>query len=310
MTHRFSCMGCEMQIVGAPEHRARAAEALLRELDARLSRFRPDSELCALNGDPRAEVPVSALLRAAVSAGLQAAATTGGLVDPTLLGALERAGYDSTREGTSPAPLQEALAAAPARRPARPAPAADWRAFAIGEGVIRRPPGLRFDTGGCGKGFSADLVARGLGDLEQFAVDCGGDLMIGGTAGKPFAVDVIHPLTREVAHTLRVTRGGVATSGLDVRIWRRPGGGFAHHLLDPATAEPAWTGLIGATALAPTALEAETLAKAALLSGPAGARRLLARHGGVIVHDDGDVEPLGAARPRPVVRIPLGAVAV
>ena len=44
------------------------------------------------------------------------------------------------------------------------------------------------------------------------------------------------------------------------------------------------------TALAPTTLHAETLAKAALLSGADGARRVLARHGGLLIHDDGEVE--------------------
>ena len=41
-----------------------------------------------------------------------------------------------------------------------------------------------------------------------------------------------------------------------------------------------------ATALAPTALDAEVRAKAALLSGPDGAGRWLS-HGGVLVLDDG-----------------------
>ena len=50
------------------------------------------------------------------------------------------------------------------------------------------------------------------------------------------------------------------------------------------------------TALAPTALEAETLAKAALLSGPRAGAALLAEHGGVLVHDDGDVRARRAAR--------------
>jgi hypothetical protein len=41
-------------------------------------------------------------------------------------------------------------------------------------------------------------------------------------------------------------------------------------------------------------LAAEALAKAALLSGPAGARALLAaHHGGVLIHDGGEVEPVG-----------------
>ena len=76
---------------------------------------------------------------------------------------------------------------------------------------------------------------------------------------------------------------------------RRADGRTAHHLLDPATGEPAWTGLLAVTALAPTTLEAETLAKIALLSGPAGARRLLARGGGVAIHADGGVETIGPA---------------
>ena len=93
--------------------------------------------------------------------------------------------------------------------------------------------------------------------------------------------------------TIRVARGGIATSGLNIRIWREPDGRFAHHLLDPSTGRPAWTGLIGVTALGDTALEAETLSKIALLSGPRGARHMLADHGGVIIHDSGDVEVIG-----------------
>ena len=62
--------------------------------------------------------------------------------------------------------------------------------------------------------------------------------------------------------------------------------------------------MISATALAPTAVEAEALAKAALLSGPTRAKRWLRRHGGLIVHDDGRTEIL---EPRPVVRLEVAA---
>jgi hypothetical protein len=57
--------------------------------------------------------------------------------------------------------------------------------------------------------------------------------------------------------------------------------------------------------LAPTALAAEALAKAAFLSGPARARRLLRRGGGVLIHDDGGVEPVG----RLYARVPLEVAA-
>ena len=173
--------------------------------------------------------------------------------------------------------------------------------------MIRRPPGLELDLGGSVKGWAADFVAARLARHGRCAVDCGGDLRVAAGSGAPWEVRVRHPLTGAIAHTLRVRAGGVATSGIDARLWERPEGDFAHHLIDPATGSPAWTGLVAATALAPTALEAEALAKAALLSGPAAGRRLLqGRHGGVLVHDDGAVEPVG--RRRRSLRLPQVAL--
>ena len=160
-------------------------------------------------------------------------------------------------------------------------------------GMIRRPPGLQLDLGGSIKGWAADLVGMRLARDGRFAVDCGGDLRVSAGRGAPWEVRVRHPLTGAIARTLHVRSGGVATSGIDERLWQREEGGFAHHLIDPATGTSAWTGLIAVTALAPTALEAEALAKAALLSGPVAGRQLLrARHGGVLVHDDGGVDPV------------------
>jgi thiamine biosynthesis lipoprotein len=264
----------------------------------RLSRFIPESELSALNRDARRAVPASPLLRAAVGAGLWAAHRSGGLVDSTLVRALEQTGYGSSLDGAEPASLVEALRAAPRRRPARPNPASRWSEVQIDEqaGLIVRPPGLMFDTGGIGKGLCADAVAQRLSSYTRFVVDCGGDIAVGGvgTQLEPYAIEIEHPLTKHSIGTVRLARGGVATSGLNVRIWRNRDGQFAHHLLDPSTGAPAWTGLIGVTAIGASALEAETLSKMALLLGPDGARAVLGEHGGVIVHDDGGVEQVGA----------------
>lgn len=102
-----------------------------------------------------------------------------------------------------------------------------------------------------------------------------------------------NPLSGERSHVLRLGSGAVATSGLDLQIWRGEERRYRHHLLDPAGGAPAWTGLIGATALSDTAVEAETLAKAALLSGPVGGRDVLAGLGGLLVDDEGRVEAVG-----------------
>ena len=67
-----------------------------------------------------------------------------------------------------------------------------------------------------------------------------------------------HPLEQEPVARLRIADGAVATSSIVRRAWRTAEGRTAHHLLDPATGEPVRTGLVAVTALAPTALEAET----------------------------------------------------
>ena len=275
----FDCMGTTVRLL---TDEADECRAFLEHFDATLSRFRPDSELCRLNADPREEVPVSGLLHAAISAGLLAAELTNGLVDPTLVAQLEAIGYDRTRRDPELS-LEDALQLMPHRAPAKPDPQELWRRVALTDAVVRRPPGLRLDTGGTGKGLAADLLANRL--EGRWAVDCGGDLRVGGA----HAVEVRHPLTRQSIHTLHVEDGAVATSGIDTRLWRAADGRPRHHLLDPSTGEPAWTGLISVTALAPTALEAEAVAKAALLSGPKDAAKWLRRHGGLLITDDGDV---------------------
>jgi FAD:protein FMN transferase len=314
----FDAMGSHVRLLigepgpGMPPAAVAAEQGrrFVEDFDAALSRFKPASELCRLNADERERVPASELLRRAVEAGVSAAERSDGLVDPTLVGEIEEAGYVASRAGMDGLPLAEALGDAPPRRPASPRPEQRWRGFAIDDeaGEIVRPPGLRFDTGGTGKGLAADMVAAGLRGYSRFIVDCGGDIRIGGADAlvHPYEVFVEHPITGGRAHVLRLGSGGVATSGINVRIWRDEQGRYAHHLLDPASGEPAWTGLVGATALGDTALEAETLSKAALLSGPERGREILAGRGGMLIHDSGRAELVGPLAVAPRIRLPEG----
>lgn len=277
----FDCMGTTIRLVVADEPTALACQEFLHDFDRALSRFRPDSELSRLNADPREDVPASALLRGAITAGLMAAELTQGLFDPTLTPALEANGYDRTRRDPE-LPLQEALLLAPRRQPA--SGATGWTRVQLTDHSIRRPRGLAFDTGGIGKGLAVDMLALRLNG-GAWAIDAGGDLRVSGS----YDVRVRHPLTQDTIKTLRLTDQAVATSGIDRRLWRADDGTPRHHILDPATEQPAWTGVIGATALAPTATEADALAKAALLSGPRDAHKWLRRHGGLFITDDGTV---------------------
>jgi thiamine biosynthesis lipoprotein len=292
----FGALGTTVRVVViAPDAVARAdrVEDLLRDYDRRLSRFRADSELSALNAARTDVVRASPLLLDAVAAAMWAVARSGGLVDPTLLPELERAGYTESRTPTGGrvaggVPLPEGPGT-----PAAPHPGRRWRQIGVlrEAGVVHRPAGLRLDLGGSGKGHVADLAAAELEGAERWVVDCGGDLRVGCTA--PQEVHVAHPLENAIAARLTLTAGAVATSAIHARAWLAADGTPRHHIIDPATGEPAWTGIVASTALAPSVLEAETLAKTALLSGPETARRLLAMRGGLIVSRDGEVERIG-----------------
>jgi thiamine biosynthesis lipoprotein len=309
--HRdFACFGgiATIHVRGASPSSAEEAADRAREklLDAhrRLSRFNPESELTRLNRDPRGEVPAAPLLRALAAAVATAGAASGGLVDATLLGEIEQAGYRQSLGEHRPLALVEALSHRVERSPGQPHPSARWRSVRVDEtaGTIVRPPGLRIDSGGIAKGLVADLLAADLGRQRTFAVDCCGDIRIGGSSGLKRKVLVDDPFGGTPIHELRLRDGAVATSGIGRRCWLGADGRAAHHILDPHSGKPAYTGIVQATALAHSALLAEVYAKAALLSGPDGAAEWLP-HGGILVRDGGEVDVVAGDRPLPEIAV-------
>lgn len=297
----FACFGGTCTVIVADAGRpvdAAAAAAMAQDTllawHRRFSRFDPDSELTRLNRDPRRRVPVSPLLRHLVEAALSASRDTGGLVDATLGAEIERAGYAADFQGEG-IPLETALSLAPPRAPAGPSPipASSRVTSDASAGAIIRPPGTMIDPGGIAKGAFADELVAQLAGFDGVAIDCAGDIRLGGRRPTPRPVEIESPFDGSTLHTFQIRHGGVATSGIGKRSWLKDGLP-AHHLLDPRTGRPAFSGVVQATALAPTALEAEVLAKAAVLSGPERAGEWLS-YGGLVVYDDGDYTVLGPA---------------
>ena len=299
-TSTFSCFGSECTVIASDSRPDDAAQAVARarrrllEWHRQFSRFEPESELSRLNADQRETVPVSPLMRRIAEVGIRAARMTRGLVDPTLGAQIERAGYRSHFDGAG-VPLEIALSLAPPRAPAAPSRDASWQLLAVDRraGTITRPLGVKLDVGGIAKGLFADELAVTLARLGAFALDCAGDIRLGGSAGSVREVHVANPFDGSMLHTIELTQGGVATSGIGKRSWCNPDGHLAHHLLDPRTGRPAFTGIVQVTAVAPIAAAAEVLSKAAILSGPDAAKRWLPA-GGVIVFDDGSHEVVAA----------------
>ncbi len=242
-------------------------ERLFATVEATLSRFEPESELSHLNRSTRRPFRASPLLFTVVSEALKAARDSNGLFDPTVLRALEAAGYDRSFEKVLDRTAEPG-------RPAVSAAAGRWREVVLDaeRQTITLPEDCGLDLGGIAKGWTVDQAARLLArrGFRHFAVDAGGDLYAAGRQadGAPWLVGVEDPRAPERdLMLLRVEDCAVATSSVCRRRWVLHGRAY-HHLIDPRSGEPAHSGVLSATVLAPTVARAEVLAKVVLLLGP------------------------------------------
>jgi thiamine biosynthesis lipoprotein len=293
-TITFRAMNCQM-LACLDTDASRAARRLaevpgwFEGWEQRLSRFRPDSELSLVNQHPGENMPISAVMVDVLRAARLSQRESGGLVNPLVLPALEAAGYDRSfeqiaGEGTTSSGPEPAVL-----------PASYFHLHAHA-GLLDLPPGNRLDLGGVAKGWAADRAARRLGKLAPALVDAGGDIAVSGPQadGSPWPVGVSDPFNpAQSLDVVLLTRGGVATSGRDVRRWQR-GNTSQHHIIDPRTGSPAITDVLTATVIGPSARSAEAAAKTALILGSWDGLAWLERYphlAGMLVLEDGEMYP-------------------
>lgn len=262
----FAVMGAtaDVTVVGGGSALVECARGRLTDLERRWSRFIPTSEVSRLNRARGMPTRVSFETRLLVRRALDGYATTGGRFDPTLLGAILRAGYVESFERLG----------RPRPRASKLLTGADRIEVDDDAGTVRIPAGVGFDPGGIGKGLAADLVAGELIALGAagVCVSVGGDLRVSGAApdGEAWRITVDAPWddSAPVAR-LRLVDGAVATSSRLRRRWVGADDAEHHHLIDPATDTSAHSPVLAATAVASEGWQAEVLAKAAFLdAGP------------------------------------------
>jgi len=264
----------------AARHAAQRVEAWA----ARLTRFTTTSDLAALNAATVDAVGVRPTLAAVLGWAHVAAERSNGVVDATLLDARLSAEAGAWAAGKS---------------------RAEWLIQPCGRtGTVQRAPGVRFDLDGVAKGWIADRAAELLIEWPSASVDADGDVSLRLGRGQEWWIDVADPRdsgTSDAAPlaTLKLLGGeswtrsfGVATSGTTVHRWRFVDGRETHHLIDPRTGCPAETDVIQATVVAPTAREAEMLAKTAVILGSEAALPFLTRSAArtaILLLDSGDL---------------------
>ena len=281
-------MASELQLVLVGELRESAwwhgTVDLLDHLEARWSRFLPDSDISRLNlaaGEPVQVDPTTITLLTAMTDAWHA---TERRFDPTTLQALLHAGYRSSIDDPGRVTvLPSGVVRLTEQHDGRGNGSPTLNHIEIDRGTctVRLPAGLSIDAGGIGKGLAADLaVTNALRcGAEGALVGLGGDLSMGGhPPDGGWMVAIEHPEPeRGTLGRVVVPGGGVATSSTRSRRWQRFGR-ECHHVIDPWTDAPSTTDLSSVTVVARSGWLAEVHATAAILAGSSEVIEYLDRH--------------------------------
>jgi thiamine biosynthesis lipoprotein len=305
-TDTFSVFGTTATLLVSEPEMLEAARVIaddeLAAVDRACSRFRPDSELSRLNAANGAVTGVSELFAELVEAALRAARLTDGEVDPTCGQALAEIGYDrdfaELRAGRAQAAGVPA-ADGPPHRLRRAGRVPGWRSVQLDRKrrQVRLANGAQLDLGATAKAWAADHCAEiitgrlGCGVL----VSLGGDIAVAGPApGGGWRVRVTDDHAagpEEPGQTVTIRSGGLATSSTTVRTWTGIGGQRVHHIINPATGEPARSCWRTVSVAAGSCVDANTASTAAIIRSAAALPWL--RDAGLparLVREDGSVE--------------------
>lgn len=243
----FEALGTSCSLIGIDVSRAQLAEGeqWVREMGERVTRFSQRSELSLINNSAGRWVEVSAETAEVLRESLRAYDLSAGLVNVAVLPAMVAIGYAR--------PLAEGPASATCTATCPAPPVTD--VLTVRACRVRLGPGCGLDLGGIAKGWMADRLVERLGG--NVVANIGGDLRAAGQGpngdGWPVGFAGVTVMLRDQ---------GAATSSARRRRW-----GDMHHLIDPHTGLPARSGVEEASVVARTGVEAEVVAKTALLLG-------------------------------------------
>lgn len=279
--HEFSrlCMGVRARIVVyAPGSEpatlaAQAAFSELARLDAMMSDYQPASEISRLPAlGHSAPARVSDDLYLVLVRAMEITELAHGAFDVTI-GPLTRLWRESRRSGTLPdrAALDDARARS------------GFRLLELRHGTVRAARAdMQLDLGGIAKGFAAE---RAVGVLRSHSlpislVSLSGDVYAGDPppGAEGWRIEIRGDRSGDDSPpigTLWLRRAGVSTSG-DATQHVVVGGTRYSHILDPRTGLGVQSGRT-VTVLSPRGIDADALATALSVLGPADAEALLTR---------------------------------
>ena len=236
-----------------------AIVARLAGLVAEMSHWASDSLLSRFNRSPSGTwTSLPPDFAQVMTRGLAIAELTGGAFDPAIGKLVDAWGFGPIAVAAPPGATEIETARA----------TSGWfrLSFASVGAHLRQPGGAALDLSGIAKGHAVDAIADLLRDagIAHALVEIGGELVGRGIKpdGDPWWVDLESPPGLALP-PLRIALHGqaVATSG----DYRR-----GAHTLDPRTGRPVDTGVVSASVIHQTALDADAWATALTVLGPDG----------------------------------------
>ena len=292
----YASMGTELRLTVWTSDEARAVaafEAIVQEFDRLeelLSNWRDGSDVLRLNAAAgKHPVPVAAETREILWTARQLSEWTDGKFDVTfgVMSGIWKFDYQNKDESI-PDPME-------VERRRR---LIDYRALIVddpaGTAFLRRE-GMVVNLGGIGKGYAVDRARDLLHDrgFADFMIQFGGDLYVAGRSGdRPWRLGIQDPRgpSDRIFAAMDVADSTFSTSGDYARFFMKDGRRY-HHIIDPATGEPAM-GCRSVTILTQSATISDGLSKAVFILGPERGMGLIERLPdveGVIVSAENEV---------------------
>jgi thiamine biosynthesis lipoprotein len=271
-----------VKFVGSPAAKQTLDRAIRGALDRVVSQMSPweaDSAISQFNRGPVGEWQVLPIeFCSVIEAALRIAGESYGAYDPTVGRLVDLWGFGPAgRPPTPPSPLDIAHQHG----------SCGWQQLEFDRAGrrLQRPVASRLDFNGIAKGYAVDLVMTILHQhgLHHALVEIGGELSGAGVKpdGTPWWVEVDHARSGPApvaARSLLVALHGlaIATSGCERGYCH--GGRHLSHTIDPRTGMPIANGMVAATVLHASCMEADAYATALMVMGPEAGFAFAERH--------------------------------
>ena len=232
--------------------------------EKQFSRFLPTSELSMFNHSAGTKMPASEAFIEILKCARDLSIQTGGLFNPFVLPALQRAGYTQSFVKGAETDVHEDHSHERVVSIDHLELGSDW---------VRIPYGTSIELGGCGKGYLADRLSEYIGTkVSGYSISLGGDILCRGhdDNGANFSVVIQKALQHSediVGEIIMPAKPyAVASSGTYLRRGSEKGKAW-HHIIDPRTQKPADSDLVLATICHEKAVYADVLASCSVILG-------------------------------------------